>query len=341
MNDCTSQSLYLPPNPAFQCRESKSGNSILFICNLPSGAEIEFATRSPSCGALHENEPSAQDDEEEEFCVDPNFFDTGYTMAGATGFTIWTGTRLLIESVCWSHENCTDKLRELQARILNARVIELGAGVGVVGTYLAGCGADVLVTDLPTLVENAIDDNLERNKNGPDQIESSCNSKPPLWLGSDSHRIGQGWAKSVPLDWTIPILQQLTPSQCQSIDIIIASDVVFLVSMLESLLDTVASLFETSFHNNPSFILSFQRRDSRDGDDSTSFTTVNRVIREVKKRGWSMDCLAWRPVNVLKEKGVNVVKDESQVFVFEVRPAETNDARGKQSLDFYTSRGNI
>jgi hypothetical protein len=174
----------------------------------------------------------------------------------------------------------------------------------------------VLLTDLPTLVDNAIDDNLQRNAT----IQPENGQSAPAWLGRSAFRIGKGWASSASLDWTLPIQDQLSSEQCKSVDIIIASDVVFLVSMLQSLLDTVASLFEESAANNPSFILSFQRRDSQDGEESTSFTTVNRVICEVKKRGWNMDCLAWRPVTVLKERDSEVVKEESQVFIFEIRP---------------------
>ena len=270
--------------------------------------------------------------------MDPHFFDEGYTLAGSTGFTIWTGTRLLIETLCWEksrsrscstdeqqhdedHVSAHDRLKEIQSSILKARVIELGAGVGVVGTYLAACGGNVLITDLPTLVENAIDDNLQRNSMEDTMKEPEVNlDAPPSWLGTNVYRIGKGFANSASLDWTIPIQDQLTLDQCQSIDYIIASDVVFLVSMLTALLDTVASIFESSSANNPSFILSFQRRDSQDGEDSESFTTVKRVVRDVKERGWSMDCLAWRPVTVLKEVDGQVVKDTSEVFVFEIRP---------------------
>lgn len=344
MEDYTSAALHLPPNQSFQCREESNSNndsnSITFICNLPSGkADLQFATRSPSCGALHENEPSAQslqeeEEDEDECAVDPNFFDEGYSLAGATGFTIWTGTRLLIETLCWKSSNCSssaeqhgddvsthNRLKEIQSCIVKARVIELGAGVGVVGTYLAACGGNVLITDLPTLVENAIDDNLQRNSMEDPIEESEMNLDAfPSWLGSKAYRIGKGFANSASLDWTIPIEDQLTFDQCKSIDFIIASDVVFLVSMLTALLDTVASIFALSSANNPSFILSFQRRDSQDGEDSESFTTVKRVISEVKKRGWSVDCLAWRPVTVLKERDGRVVKDMSEVFVFEIRP---------------------
>ena len=60
---------------------------------------------------------------------------------------------------------------------------------------------------------------------------------------------------------------------------------------------------------------------SKEGDDSKSFTTVNRVISEVKARHWAIECLAWYPVVV--------GQDTSEVFVFEILPfasAETEKA---------------
>ncbi|KAL7516249.1 hypothetical protein ACHAWX_001281 [Stephanocyclus meneghinianus] len=326
----TAPCLLVPPNPSFQCSESKATHYVLFTCNVPnSSSRLEFACRSPSCGALHENEPSVHDQrseqDEDECRVDPNFFDAGYTMAGSTGFTIWTGTRLLIEALCWRQDCYCDRLITIQRRLVNARVLELGAGVGVVGAYIAASlGGTVLLTDLPTLVENAIEDNLARNETKHCQMDTQHDNQTKdshFWLGTHPRRIGNGWASSTPLDWTRPIHEQLTPLQCQSIDFIVASDVVFLISMLQSLLDTVSALFASSSHNDPSFLLSFQRRDSKDGEESASFTTVTRIIREVKGRGWSCHCLAWRPVMVMKE-GDNgeVAKVESQVFVFEIRP---------------------
>ena len=135
----------------------------------------------------------------------------------------------------------------------------------------------------------------------------------------NGRRIGMGYADSTPLDWTKPIEEQLTEEQGSTIDIILASDVVFLASMMKSLFDTVATLFKTSRQNNPSLILSFQKRDAQD-QDSVSFTTVDSVIAAVKDRGWTIDCLAWRTVAVRKEDINGVVRDdESEVFVFEIK----------------------
>mmetsp|Transcript_7827 Transcript_7827/g.11316 ORF Transcript_7827/g.11316 Transcript_7827/m.11316 type:complete len:124 (+) Transcript_7827:569-940(+) len=82
--------------------------------------------------------------------------------------------------------------------------------------------------------------------------------------------------------------------------------------MLTALLDTVESLFRTIMRtqtedkdkdkvkdkekDKPVFLMSFQRRDTKEGDGSAMFTTVRRVVDDVKARGWKMECLAWRYV---------------------------------------------
>lgn len=291
----------------FQCCETVEREDglahVVFHCNLPDplNAKLEFYCREPSCGAL-EGEEKAAKLAEEDYTVDPNFFDEGYSMAGSTGFKIWTGSRLLIETLAWHQGADNGRLKEIQKCISNgARLIELGSGVGVVGTYLAAIGSQVLLTDLPTLVSNAIDGNLLRNEKPSISISTAIiEDECPSWLAPDGVRIGaSGWAFAHPLDWMRPLDEQLTKGQTTNIDFIIASDVVFLVSMLNALLNTVESIFQAS-HNNPSFILSFQRRDAKDGEESATFTTVKGVMLAVEDRGWSIDCLAWRPVTVRK-----------------------------------------
>jgi len=195
--------------------------------------------------------------------------------------------------------------------------------VGVVGTYLSAIGSQVLLTDLSTLVENAIEPNLVRNEKimaSTSTISSSDEYSCPWWIAPDGIRLGKGWANCTPLDWTVPLDEQLTKDQSSSIDFIIASDVVFLASMMNSLLHTVDTIFNASASNNPSFILSFQRRDAKDGEGSAAFTTVDGVIAAVELRGWSLGCLAWRPVTVRKETEGEVTDELSEVFVFEIKP---------------------
>ena len=83
--------------------------------------------------------------------------------------------------------------------------------------------------------------------------------------------------------------------------------------MLDALLDTVQGVFEIS-KKSPTFIMSFQRRDASGGDGSALFTTVERVLASVGDRGWSFDCLAWRPVQLGDGEG------DKEVFIFEIRP---------------------
>ncbi|KAL3817078.1 hypothetical protein ACHAXA_000128 [Cyclostephanos tholiformis] len=335
-----------PQSEGLHCGESIEREDgiahVIFRCNLPPQDDattdentLEFRCRGPSCGALDSKEDAAELDEEDLSIVDQNFFDLGYSMAGTTGFKVWSGSRFAIEALAWPRDGDCNRLREIQSRFrTGANVIELGSGVGVVGTYLAACGSNVLMTDLPTLVDEAIDFNLARNGRGgeirshpqnygdgndddDDESAPSC----PGWLGPDVTRVGRGWSAAAPLDWTRPLVEQLTPEASSSVDLVVACDVVFLTSMLNSLLRTVNSIFEESSSNVPSLLLCFQRRDTIDDiGDGAAFTTATGVIEAAERWGWSVDCLAWRLFTVKKETNGIVADDESEVFLFEIRP---------------------
>lgn len=321
--------LRLPPE-GFQCGETvEEGDvgSVLFHCLLPSTDDesdkgvqptkkIVFSCRDKSVGVLLTDEEEADEEELENENVDPFFFDEGYTLAGATGFMVWAGTRILLESLTWPAEKGMDNPKLVHYQRLLSRkstkVLELGAGVGVIGTCLAANGSQVLLTDLPTLVDNAIFPNLKRNRN---EIHND-GVDPPDWLLPNGVPIGKGWASARALDWTQPVNEQLSlhRDDCDDfggLDLIVSSDCVWLVSMLDALLNTVEQLFA----QNPmaTLLLSFQRRDTVEGDDSPMFTTVDRVVSQVEARQWEIECLAWRPIVLTKEN--NVTKE---VFVFEI-----------------------
>lgn len=311
-----------PSTKGFKCSEKveivDGMPTVVFQCNLPLGKVLEFSCREPSCGALEQEEEAAVIPDED-YVVNPDFFNDDLTMAGVTGFKVWTGTRLLVETLVWSHENDCDRLVEIQKCIKDSstRIVELGAGVGVVGTYLAAVGSQVMITDLPTLVETVIEENIQRNHG-----ESSSSSEEddiPTWLPTGV-KIGEGFVDATPLNWIIPLEDQLQEDQRTNLDFIVASDVVFLKQMLESLLNTAAALFESSKATRPTFILSFQRRDSKDGEESDSFTTVDGILQAVQERGWKLECLAFRHIMVEKERGDKIVKEQTEVFVFEIDP---------------------
>lgn len=114
-----------------------------------------------------------------------------------------------------------------------------------------------------------------------------------------------GWASIANIDWTAPLNEEV--ASISSLDLIIASDCVWLVSMLDSLLNTVDSLFKSN--PNARLLLSFQRRDK---GDSTRFSKVTSIIKSVQRRKWSIECLAWRYVRQEGEK------EPKEVFLFEI-----------------------
>lgn len=378
--------LHRPPPPNLHCSESVeegSVGSVTFLCSPPPSSaltrNLKFNCRKRSIGVLVEEEAKVDDKDLEEAyeTVDPNFFDAGYTLAGATGFQIWAGTRLLLETLTWPPSTTTDStyvehplLTYWREQITHhsrpqlggwkpLRVLELGAGIGVVGTNLSAAGAHVLMTDLTTLVENATYPNILANCNNHHTTLGDKNvmNTPPILCDTSTDTsneysdcppwlqplpgvpIGEGWAATTPLDWTQPVSKQIYPHQYQNVDLIVASDCVWLVSMLHALLDTVAYIFHqttAASSKPPTLLLSFQRRDTTEGDTSATFTTINRVIQSVQARGWKMECLAWRKVFLDSENKMDqdenpmtesskpqlntVTADEKEVFVFSIFP---------------------
>jgi len=161
-------------------------------------------------------------------------------------------------------------------------ILEVGAGMGVVGTCLAAAGGNVIVTDLSILVEHGIRPNLRRNRNNKNENEcsnegittttTSNNSSnngyddPPSFLvditsvkesSSDNDDddagdfddpipIGKGWANTTALDWFLPISTQLSFETISSIDIIIGCDCLFLKKLIDPLLSVISDIFAAS-----------------------------------------------------------------------------------------------
>ena len=96
---------FRPSPKEFQCGEEleecvigRSGVS--FFCTLPrtkediDGSRLTFSCRDRSSGVLESEESAITNDEFEATqnatAVDPFFFDAGYTLAGRTGFQVWS-----------------------------------------------------------------------------------------------------------------------------------------------------------------------------------------------------------------------------------------------------------
>ena len=284
--------------------------TIRFTCTVPPGDEcLVFSCRGRSVGMLVKGEEPAEENVEMEFeKVDVNFFDSGYTLAGMTGFQIWSASRLLMEVLTWSSPSSSNNNYYNQT-IVGAKIIELGSGIGVVGTSLAYAGGHVLLTDLPTLVENAVIPNLYQNST---QNNASDNTH---W--KDAIPIGKGWASAQPLDWTKPLSAEHDDTM-ENIDFIIASDCVWLTSMFHALMDTVVAIFERS--PNATFLLSFQQRNTT--TSSSMFTSIDSILETlVVQHGWKVQCIAWRPIyqNDSDNDGNDKTEEQIPVFVLEIQ----------------------
>ena len=110
-------SKFRPSPPEFRCGEEleEGGGSIgisgvSFFCTLPKRKDsnddddnnnanndqrrLTFSCRDRSSGVLEKQESSVTNDEfdatQNSTAVDPFFFDAGYTLAGRTGFQVWS-----------------------------------------------------------------------------------------------------------------------------------------------------------------------------------------------------------------------------------------------------------
>lgn len=302
-------------------RKDDDGNPIIrFHCLLPSTREpLVFDCQAPSCGALelnkalhHETHVVDEWNALEEGGVDPHLFDAGYTLAGRTGFQVWAGARLLLEYVITQSFDGPPK------------VLELGAGVGLVGSVLAihHQSSEILLTDLPTLVEHSMEPNLKQNQDrfaaeGSQSavgVGTNATLEPPEWLlqrpsqGSDTHmhRFGTSFVATCALDWTRSVQEQVRLPENNAVDLILASDCVWLVSMLDSLFDAVQEILGP----HTTFLLSFQKREN--GSESTGmFTTVQSILDAIEERSWKWTCVAWKPVRLVDGQ-------ESEAFVFKI-----------------------
>ncbi len=273
---------------------------------------LEFGCRDASCGVLISGEtaaPKASNDGR----IDPFFFEKGFYLEAKTGFQIWPGSRILVEALtCTKTYATSQSLVDWQHRIAHgANVLEVGAGIGAVGTCLAAAGSNVLITDLTVLVEHAIMPNLSRNASvdiGETCPSAFLNSTPNPHEDAQVTRIDRGWASAAVLDWYEDVSEQLSSEVLKNIDLIVGCDCMFMKKLVDPLLSMVAGLFASSSSRDPKFLFTYQRRGL-----IQVFSSIDDVLSKIRARGWTVTCLTWRTVHIADD-GPN------DVYLFEVSP---------------------
>ena len=115
-------------------------------------------------------------------------------------------------------------------------MVELGAGIGLLGLCAAVTGAHVLLTDVPAVVDNVLRPNLAANT-GQSPLEGAR-----AWSGARC--VGAGSATAQTLDWYRPLVEQSVPLDPMEADVVLAAECVWLKELVEPFIATVRGLRE-------------------------------------------------------------------------------------------------
>ena len=180
--------------------------------------------RATVCGhqvAVLRRDPDADDG------VDPCFFEADFTVAASTARLIWEGSWALVELLRRERDSW---LREL---VRGRRVLELGAGTGMLGLAAAAAGGHVLMTDVASMTEESLAPNVRANV----AAGGGC----PSWTGSDS-AVSSGSAAAQALDWLLPLEAQRHPVDVFAAEIVLAAECAWLEELVDPSVATLAAL---------------------------------------------------------------------------------------------------
>ncbi|EDQ92459.1 uncharacterized protein MONBRDRAFT_5028 [Monosiga brevicollis MX1] len=217
---------------------------------------------------------------EEDLQVDASFFDEDYTVAAATGCSVWEGSYYML---AWWQE-------EAQAALRSCKVLELGSGTGLLGLAIATLGARTLLTDVKSVVREMLDMNIARNSAyGTDAPESKApdGSAQCSWPGPATCAVGHGWAAARPLDWTVSLEKQfpLQEGHPADADVLIGAETVWLKELIEPYVVTVVALLEAHRQRHGTEMACYMCYRNRGTQTSTTFATTEELMAALRERG--------------------------------------------------------
>ncbi|KAJ3022303.1 hypothetical protein HKX48_006490 [Thoreauomyces humboldtii] len=256
-------------------------------------------------------EPSSDSDSD---CVDPYLFDADYTLAAATGFSVWEGAIALLGFL---HGAETPEAEEFRRRVVmgGEKVVELGSGTGIGGLGVAALGGRVLMTDVQSVC-NATRGNVMRNAVLASASASSSQQETTTVVAEveegkgwvDSTPVGLGFASVQPLDWSTSLALQQKPNDPLSAPIIVAAEVAWLEELVPMFVATLAALLAP--HPEAPDKVCYWAYKERGTERSKIFTTMRHVksifedmgceIREVWKTPSREDTGKFVIVNIVK-----------------------------------------
>ncbi|KAI9096617.1 putative methyltransferase-domain-containing protein [Phlyctochytrium arcticum] len=225
-------------------------------------------------------------DSEDEDMVDPYLFDPSYTLAAATGFSVWEGAVALLSFL---HKSDCDHAEEFRRRVVDKRekVIELGSGTGIGGLGIAVLGADVMCTDVESVCD-ITNSNIARNR------DQKAESRASGWVGSTP--VGNGTATAQALDWTSPLNSQRSPNDPLSATIIVAAETAWLAELAPHFVSMVSQLLETEETPGMNKVCYWAYKE-RGTEESKIFTTMSNIKDAFEKSGCEVIQI-WKQISV-------------------------------------------
>jgi protein N-lysine methyltransferase METTL21D len=189
--------------------------------------------------------------------------------------SVSTGTTLYLSSQLLAHY-----IQETTPRGTNA--IELGAGTGLVSIALGILGWEVWATDLQNVIDDVLQINIDRNREGPVIVQELD------WCADE-------WK------WNSHDNQVL---QAPEFDLIACADGIYSTELTQPLLRTLKLLSGT---RSPLILLAFERRDtavidlffeqSRNLGFTSKKVNLRRILgRQIARWGWNLD--DWHSVEI-------------------------------------------
>lgn len=259
------------------------------------GGVVEVGVALPGCERpiviLRRDLETAED------FVDPDFFDPGYSVAASTGHVMWEGSWALIRLL---RDEPAGALCEC---LRGRRVVELGAGTGLLGLCMAARGAHVLLTDVQPVVEGTLKGNVARNSGGG--VEGGDGAPEAVgarggWVGAVP--VGEGSACAATLDWDEPVGEQCEGGNDPRLaEVVVASECIWLQDLLEPFLATALALMRGP--SRPTCLLCFRER-AREG--SSVFQNLEQVLGAFKTNGCDVSVLHRETSREDKDKEVLV-----------------------------------
>lgn len=180
--------------------------------------------------------------------------------------------------------------KQLSAEFRGKRILELGSGAGLLGLCVAAVGGHVLLTDLPSVVDESLRPNILRNKS--QSASGNVDVDAPTWPESVAVGKRGGSAACAALDWNASVSVQCAPQLVDflSVDVILAAETVWLKELVAPFVSTVLQLLKGP--KNPTCLMSFCARAKT---QSEVFVQVEDLIESFRSAGCSVSVIHSAP----------------------------------------------